>query len=83
MIVRRSVKNDSFSQEPFYNNRTKHITLEINDYVRVDDFYLNLTERNSYINKGGIDNTELKKLNERCLELAQDALEKIDWSKCK
>jgi hypothetical protein len=81
MMVRRSVKNDPFSQELFYNSRTKHITLEINDYLRVDDFYLKVAERDSYINKGGIDNIELKELNERCLELARNALEKIDWSK--
>ena len=59
------------------------LTNEINDYLRVDDFYSKLAERNSYINKGVIDDIVLKKLNKECLDLAEAALEKIDWSKYK
>jgi len=77
MNVRRSIKNDPTSREPFYDSRTKHMTFEINDYLHLDDFYSKLAERNSYIKKSGIDNTELMKLKERCLELAQDTLEKL------
>jgi len=55
---------------------------EINDYLRVEDFYLKLAERNSYIdNKKAIDDIALLKLNKKCLDLAEDALAKIDWSK--
>jgi hypothetical protein len=64
-------------------NRKSEVINEMNDYVRIDDFYSNLAERSSYIIKGKIDNTKLMKLNEKCLELAEDALEIIDWSKYK
>jgi hypothetical protein len=123
--VRKLVKNDPLSQEPFcgiwkqaqnksymlpppvtkikyllglitlswlrdyvrryaksvYGVRKNEVISEINDYVRVDDFYSKLAERNDYI--GAIDDTALKKLNKECLDLAEAALEKIDWSKYK
>jgi hypothetical protein len=57
---------------------------DINDYIRIDDFYSKLRERNSYIdNSQPIDDIALLKLNKNCLDLAEGALEKIDWSKYK
>jgi hypothetical protein len=61
---------------------------DIKDYIRVDDFYSKLIERDSYIrdkrnNTQDIDDIVLMKLNKKCLDLAEDALEKIDWSKYK
>ena len=58
----------------------------VNDYIRIDDFYSKLAERNSYINscienKHLIDDTALLKINKKCLELAEEVLEKIDWSR--
>jgi hypothetical protein len=53
----------------------------INDYMRIDDFYSILAERNSYIQNQALDGAALVKLNKKCLELAENALEKIDWSK--
>jgi hypothetical protein len=57
----------------------------INDYIRLDDFFSKLAQLNSYIdscfeNNHLIDNLALLKLNKKCLDLAEDALEKIDWS---
>jgi hypothetical protein len=59
--------------------------ISINDYICINDFYSKLAERNSYINscienKHLIDDTALLKINKKCLELAEDALTKIDWS---
>lgn len=59
------------------------IIYEINDYLRVDDFYSKLAERNSYIKSASIDDTALVKLNKECLDLAEYALKLIDWSKYK
>jgi hypothetical protein len=57
----------------------------VNDYTRVDDFYSKLVERNLYlmnvIANQPIDDIALLKLNKKCLELAEDVLEKIDWSR--
>jgi hypothetical protein len=58
----------------------------MHDYVRIDDFYSKLTERQRYLiscikNKHLIDDIALLKLNKKCLELAEEALTKIDWSK--
>jgi hypothetical protein len=68
---------------PVRNKR--RIISSINDYIRIDDFYSKLAERNSYIqntmeNNHLIDNIALLKLNKKCLELAENVLEKIDWS---
>ena len=53
-----------------------------NDYTRIDDSYSKLTERNSYIqNNQVIEDFTLAELNRQCLELAEDALTKTDWSK--
>jgi hypothetical protein len=59
------------------------IIKETNDYIRVDDFYSKLVERDSYIknNNQVIDDFTLAELNMQCLQLAEDALTKIDWSK--
>jgi hypothetical protein len=55
---------------------------EIRDFVRIDDFYSKLVERNSYIrNNQVINDFELAELNRQCLELAEDALTKVNWSK--
>ncbi|HEY7082590.1 MAG TPA: hypothetical protein VH500_23105 [Nitrososphaeraceae archaeon] len=55
---------------------------DTNDYLRIDDFYSKLVERNSCIkNNQVIDDSVLEKLNRQCLELAENALEKVDWSK--
>ena len=58
----------------------------VNDYTRIDDFYSKLAQRNSYIrscivNNYLIDDNDLLKLNKKCLELAEEVLEKIDWSR--
>jgi hypothetical protein len=56
----------------------RDIICEINDYISVDDFYLKLVERNSYIeNNQVIDDFELARLNSQCLELAENALKKL------
>jgi hypothetical protein len=57
----------------------------VNDFIRLDDFYSKLAQRNSYIyscirNNHLIDDNDFLKLNKKCLELSEDALEKIDWS---
>ena len=56
---------------------------DINDYRRVDDFYSKLHERNSYVEShtSAIDDIALRKLNKECLDLAEDALKNVDWSK--
>ena len=66
-----------------YRRINKHkVIREINDYIRVDDFYTKLAKRNSEIKKNPtIENFELKQLNWQCLDLAENALTKIDWSK--
>ncbi len=62
----------------------RRVVSDINDYMHIDDFYSKLAERNSYINNNqAIDELALVKLNKKCLELVEDALEKIDWSKYK
>ena len=63
--------------------RKSKIISEMNDYLRIDDFYSKLAERNSYINSGSIDDSILKELNRQCLDMVEDALEKIDWHKYK
>jgi hypothetical protein len=61
---------------------SRKIIRDINDYIHVDDFYSKLVERNSYIkNNQVIDDSELVELNRQCLELAENALEKVDWSR--
>ena len=61
---------------------SRKIINEINDYIRVNDFYSKLVERDSYIkNNEVIDDFTLAELNRQCLELAEDALTKIDWNK--
>lgn len=61
----------------------RRVVSDITDYMRIDDFYSKLAERNSSINNNQIDDIALVKLNKKCLELVEDALEKIDWSKYK
>jgi hypothetical protein len=70
--------------KPLYKDKRRIIN-DIKDYICIDDFYSKLAERNSYINDnvGNIDDIVLLKLNKKCLGLAEDALEKIDWSKYK
>ena len=58
------------------------IIREPDDYIRIDDFYSKLVERDSYIkNNQVIDDFTLAELNRQCLELADNALEKVDWNK--
>jgi len=60
----------------------RNLIREINDYIRVDGFYSKLVERNSYIqNNSVINDFTLAELNRKCLELADDALTKVNWSK--
>jgi len=63
--------------------KDKHkIFRETNGYIRIDDFYSKLVERDSYIkNSQVINDFTLAELNRQCLELAEDALLKIDCSK--
>jgi hypothetical protein len=53
----------------------------VKDYIIVDDFYSKLGERDDYIRKNQDTEIDLAEQNKRTLELAEDALEKIDWSK--
>ena len=69
----------------YRRRNARAIITSINDYMRIDDFYSKLAERNSYIenttrNNRLIDNIILFKLNKKCLDLAEEALTKIDWS---
>jgi hypothetical protein len=68
---------------PFRYIKDKHkIFRETNGYIRIDDFYSKLVERDSYIkNSQVINDFTLAELNRQCLELAEDALLKIDCSK--
>jgi hypothetical protein len=71
----------SFYRIPITNKHRIISSRSINDYIRIDDFYTKLDERNSYIeNNQTIDDIALLKLNKKCLELAEEALMKIDWS---
>jgi hypothetical protein len=68
--------------------RDRDIITSINDYIVVDDFYSQVIERDSYIdskfgNNQAIDDIALVTQNKTCLDLAEAALEKIDWSKYK
>jgi hypothetical protein len=85
MGIRRLIKNDPLSRKPFHDTRTdnSHTAFDIDDYLRVDDFYSKLAERNSYINSGNTDDIALKKLNNECLDLAEVGLKIIDWGKYK
>jgi hypothetical protein len=61
---------------------SRNLITEINDYIRVDGLYSKLVERNSYIrNNSVINNFTLAELNRQCLELAEDALTKVNWIK--
>lgn len=54
------------------------------DFIRVNDFYLKMDGRKSYIennNSSAVFASILRKLNEDCLELAEDVLKDVDWSK--
>jgi hypothetical protein len=49
------------------------------DFLPVDDFYLKMKVRKNAIKSHKDD--EIKKLNEECLNLAEDALKNVNWSK--
>ena len=84
-----TISRESFAKKGQYRGHLKmlkrksKIISEMNDYLRIDDFYSKLAERNSYINSGSIDDSALKELNKQCLDTVEDALEKIDWHKYK
>ncbi len=88
-LSNRMIFSDEYWTRPRYKHR-KHLSIRekrgminnINDYIRMDDFYSKLAERNSYIrNNQAINDIEVVKLNKKCLELVEDALEKVDWSR--
>jgi len=51
------------------------------DYVRIDDFYKKLAERNSFVLQPVSDRYKLISLNDECFYLAEDALKNVDWKK--
>lgn len=63
---------------------TRRIITDIKDYIRIDDFYSTLAERDNYIRYNQLtDDILLVKRNKKCLELAVTVLKKIDWIKYK
>jgi hypothetical protein len=52
----------------------------IQDYVILDDFYAELNVRNQALSKN-MSQDKLERSNKHLLELANDALQKIDWEK--
>jgi len=52
----------------------------IQDYIILDDFYTELDERNQALSKN-LTQEKLEKSNKYLLELANDALQKINWEK--
>ena len=76
-------------------NDKSRLFKDMNDYLRINDFYskskeryLKSKERYSYrdgifVSEQTIDDIALMKLNKECLELAEDALKNVNWSKYK
>ena len=66
----------------WFLRRRKRFIEHINDYVKVDDFYNKLNERNSKFEKEkDMSDQNVEKLNIECLELLEMALLMIDWKK--
>lgn len=53
------------------------------DSIFIDNLYIHLLKRSAYISELGTNDLLLMKLNEDCLKLAEDALQKINWDKHK
>jgi hypothetical protein len=49
------------------------------DYLLLNDFHDKLKDRNSYISRGNINEDDLRKYNQECLDLSEQVITKINW----
>jgi hypothetical protein len=69
-----------WKKESYYSEHNYIKAKEIQDYIVLDDFYVELDERNQSLSSN-ISDYKLETLNKHLLYLANNALEKIDWKK--
>ena len=81
-VLNRIVLKDEWKNKS--DDKRKTIS-NIADYIIIEDFYLELAKRNSYIlnDSSKLDDIILKKFNQSCLTLANTALKVINWQKYK
>jgi uncharacterized protein (UPF0305 family) len=58
----------------------RHVIDDYSDYKYIDNFYKKLRERDNDLSTKSISNEELKSHNEKCLDLATNTIENIDWT---
>jgi len=67
--------------KPWIKFKRSFLHTNVLGFVIVDDLYSRLGERDYYIRKNEDNEIDLVEQNKKILELAEDALEKTDWSK--
>lgn len=56
--------------------------VDIRDYILIEDFFSDLEKRDRYLSSdSAVEECKLLKLNEACLDAAENALKNIDWDK--
>jgi hypothetical protein len=85
--IRRALRNNNTNTAVFPNawkldeRRKKYIQQKATlDYILLDDFYTKLDERNESLAGDNVPQ-KLENLNKYLLQLADNALQKIDWEK--
>ena len=58
----------------------RHVFDDYQDYKLIDNFYKKLKERDNELSNKNIKQEELKEHNNKCLTLATNTIEKINWT---
>lgn len=58
----------------------RHVFDDYQDYKLIDNFYKKLKERDNELSNKNIEQEELKEHNNKCLTLATNTIEKINWT---
>ena len=88
MIIQRTLQQDLTHKDKFpenwssMSNDLRRVLADyIHDYLVIHKFYTEVIIRNSEISNKELEET--KRLNQRCIELAENTLKRVDWKKYK
>ena len=87
--IQNEIKNDIISKRIFTaeiweskdDKTRRQIFGNYEDYNKIDEFYIELKNRDSFLSQKNISNDLIKKYNKSCLWLAIHVLRNIDWTR--
>ena len=74
--IQNEIKNDITSKD---NQSRRQIFSNYEDYNKIDEFYVELKKRDSFLSQKNISSDLIKKWNRCCVWLAVQSLRNIDW----